>query len=141
MFRNILDLNQPEERFLNEALTAYTRKGFRWDHILYCLRSDFPMMDDIYMAKAELALYKWFRPDSESADGPSVLVNRICFFESDQKDDPENSWNRKQFLRRKGEHVNGAIQFTNLRYMKEAVHEKYNLYASLAQGEEPWLIK
>lgn len=141
MFRNILDLNQPEERFLNEALTAYTRKGFRWDHILYCLRSDFPMMDDIYMAKAELALFKWFRPDSESADGPSVLVNRICFFESDQKDDPENSWNRKQFLRRKGEHVNGAIQFTNLRYMKEAVHEKYNLYASLAKGEEHWLIK
>ncbi len=140
MFRNILDPSQPEERFLNEALATYTRKGLRWDHILYCLRTDFPMMDDVYMSKTELALFKWFIPDNDSADGPPILVNRICFFESRQKNDPENSWNRKQFLRKKGEQVNGAVQFTNLRYMKEAVHEKYSLYASLAEGKDRWLI-
>lgn len=140
MFKEFLDLGQPEESLLNEALSAYVQNGYNWERILSCLHCDFPLMDNIYMRKAELALFNWFKPQDDSGwdlttKEPKIQLNWMKFLDPEDKNEPENSWSSHQFIRKAGSTVTGAVHFTNLLYLKNEVRETFSVYISENENE------
>ena len=148
MFSDFFDLEQPEERMLNEAIAAYISKSYKWDYILSCLQADFPMMDNVYMRKAEQVLYNWFNPKDDGVgiseyydEIAQIQVNWIRLFRDAESNEPENSWNRYQFIRNTDRTINGAIHCTNLRYEELSAKSTYSLYLQTINDENNIHIK
>lgn len=147
MFTEFLDLEQPEERFLNDALTAYIRMNLSWKTILCNIALDFPMMDDIYMRKAELALFNWFNSKEFQEDMDNeyitdhIHVNWIRFLNDKDETEPENSWVLHEFIKDKDSDpsIKTAIHFTNLQYGRKDVSNIYKLYAVTPDGNERYI--
>ena len=129
MFSAYLDLQQPEELFLNKSMTAYAKMNLKREEILFCIARDFPMMDSFYMNKAELALFKHFKDTFDSSEKISAEWIRVCT--QGESHYSENSWTGTQFLHEEKTPLKSAIHFINLQYGVKNVKETYSLNALL----------
>lgn len=127
MFSNFLDLEQPEELYLNEAMAAYIQMDLDRDDVLLHIRRDFPLMDNFYMRKAELALFEHFKEQYRGE--ADIKADWIRIFSPEFSNEPENFWRKTIFYRERHKELTAALHFTNMSYASKSVKETFGFYA------------
>lgn len=134
MYSKHFNLEQPEENYLNEAFTAYTKMKLGENEMRDRLAADFPMLDDRYIHKAEELLHNMFRPTNVKEDY-TTKIDWIRFCTSAEYTDPSGSWSRKQFIRKLCPSVYAVLHIRNYAYGTYGCNQKYRVYGEDRAGK------
>ena len=134
MYSKHFNLEQPEENYLNEAFTAYTKMKLGENEMRDRLAADFPMLDDRYVYKAEELLHDMFRPTNFQKDY-ATKIDWIRFCTSAEYIDPAGSWNKKQFIRKLSPSICVVLHIRNYAYGTYGCNQKYRIYGEDRTGK------